>query len=87
MEFDNVEAIKSVVAVGLGASILPSLSLGPGHAATTKTFVVPLSPRVTRQVGLVKLSGKRDTEAMELVSTALLMLRGKTYPARSARER
>src|SRR3954447_20003151 len=32
MEFDNVEAIKSVVAVGLGASILPSLSLGPGHA-------------------------------------------------------
>src|SRR5262245_52600291 len=31
MEFDNVEAIKSVVAVGLGASIVPSLSLGSGH--------------------------------------------------------
>src|SRR5215470_10864167 len=28
MEFDNVEAMKSVVAVGLGASIVPSLSLG-----------------------------------------------------------
>ena len=31
MEFDNVEAIKSLVAVGLGASIVPSLSLGSGH--------------------------------------------------------
>ncbi len=34
MEFDNVEAIKSLVAVGLGASIVPSLSLGPGHVPT-----------------------------------------------------
>jgi DNA-binding transcriptional LysR family regulator len=81
MEFDNVEAIKSVVAVGLGASIVPSLSLGPGHAATTNTWAVPLSPRVSRQVALVKLSGKRDTEAMQLVSTALLALRGKTFHA------
>jgi DNA-binding transcriptional LysR family regulator len=79
MEFDNVEAIKSVVAVGLGASIVPSLSLGPGHAATTNTLIVPLSPRLSRQVGLVKRSGKRDTHAMELVSTALLGLRGKRF--------
>jgi DNA-binding transcriptional LysR family regulator len=86
MEFDNVEAIKSVVAVGLGASILPSLALGPGHAETTNTLILPLSPRVRRQVALVKLSGKRDTQAMELVSTALLTLRGKSYDARSAGE-
>ena len=33
MEFDNVEAIKSLVAVGLGASIVPSLSLGSGSCA------------------------------------------------------
>jgi DNA-binding transcriptional LysR family regulator len=79
MEFDNVEAIKSVVAVGLGASIVPSLSLGPGHAATSKTLVLPLSPRLSRQIALVKLSGKRNTQAMELVSTALLGLRGKTF--------
>jgi DNA-binding transcriptional LysR family regulator len=79
MEFDNVEAIKSVVAVGLGASIVPSLSLGPGHAATTNTLVVPLSPRLSRQIALVKLSGKRNTQAMELVSAALLGLRGKTF--------
>jgi DNA-binding transcriptional LysR family regulator len=36
MEFDNVEAIKSVVAVGLGASIVPSLCLGAGACARVK---------------------------------------------------
>jgi hypothetical protein len=53
MEFDNVEAIKSLVAVGLGASIVPSLSLGVGHAATKNTMVASLSPRASRRIGLV----------------------------------
>ena len=75
MEFDNVEAIKSVVAVGLGASIVPRLSLGAGHVAATNTFVVPISPRVRRRVGLVQLRGKQETEGMKIVSTALLSLR------------
>jgi hypothetical protein len=75
MEFDNVEAIKSVVAVGLGASIVPKSSLGVGHVAATNTFVVPLSPRVKRPVGLVQLRGKQETEGMKIVSAALLSLR------------
>jgi DNA-binding transcriptional LysR family regulator len=75
MEFDNVEAIKSVVAVGLGASIVPSLSLGPGHVAATNTLVMPLSPRLKRRVGLVQLSGKQETYGMKIVSAALLSLR------------
>jgi DNA-binding transcriptional LysR family regulator len=75
MEFDNVEAIKSVVAVGLGASIVPRLSLGAGHVAATNTFVVPLSPRVKRRMGLVQLRGKQETEGMKIVSSALLSLR------------
>jgi hypothetical protein len=33
MEFDNVEAMKSVVAVELGASTVPSLSLGRAHSS------------------------------------------------------
>ena len=41
MEFDNVEAIKSLVAVGLGASIVPSLSLGAGHVPADHVRVVP----------------------------------------------
>jgi DNA-binding transcriptional LysR family regulator len=75
MEFDNVEAMKSVVAVGLGASIVPSLSLGAGHVRMANTLVRPLSPRASRRAGLVRLRGKRGTEGMELVSGALLALR------------
>src|SRR5436190_21957055 len=55
MEFDNVEAIKSVVAVGLGASVVPSLSLGKGHVAVTNMTVRPINPRLSRRIGLVKL--------------------------------
>jgi hypothetical protein len=43
MEFDNVEAIKNVVAIGLGASIVPSLTLGAKHVAAANTLVRPLN--------------------------------------------
>jgi DNA-binding transcriptional LysR family regulator len=75
MEFDNVEAIKSVVAVGLGASIIPSLALGEGHVAAANMVVLPLRPRAARRVGLVRLRGKPSTEGIELVTRALLTLR------------
>jgi DNA-binding transcriptional LysR family regulator len=75
MEFDNVEAIKSVVAVGLGASIVPSLALGEGHVVTKNTIVLPLRPRAARKVALVKLRGKLATEGIDLVANALLTLR------------
>jgi DNA-binding transcriptional LysR family regulator len=75
MTFDNVEAIKSLVAVALGASIVPRLCLGDGHVAMAGTIIAPLSPRAVRKVGLVQLRGKRPTEAMQLVTTALMGLR------------
>jgi DNA-binding transcriptional LysR family regulator len=75
MTFDNVEAIKSLVAVGLGASIVPSLCLGGGHVSLENIVVAPLSPRASRKIALVKLRGKRQTDAMRLVSAALLELR------------
>ena len=75
MEFDNVEAIKSVVAVGLGASIIPSLALGEGHVIAKNTIALPLRPRAARQVGLVKLRGKLATDGIEVVAEALLTLR------------
>jgi DNA-binding transcriptional LysR family regulator len=75
MEFDNVEAIKSVVAVGLGSSILPGLSLGGGHVAVTNAIVRAIKPRLSRQIALVKLRGKRSTEAVSVASAALLSLR------------
>jgi DNA-binding transcriptional LysR family regulator len=75
MEFDNVEAIKRLVAVGMGASIVPSLSLGDGHVPSTRVRVVPLSPRASRRVGLVQLRGKRTTEGVKIVAEALMTLR------------
>jgi len=75
MEFDNVEAIKSVVAVGLGASIVPSLCLKAGPVSGSKTVVRPLSPRSSRRIGLVRLRGKRETEAMKLAAEAIMTLR------------
>lgn len=33
MELENIEAIKSLVAVGLGASVLPACALAPPHSA------------------------------------------------------
>ena len=75
MTFDNVEAIKSLVSVGLGASIVPSLCLGAGHVSMANTVVAPLSPREFRRIGLVQLRGKRATEAMQVTSAALLALR------------
>jgi hypothetical protein len=43
--------------------------------------VVPLSPRSSRRVGLVRLRGKRSTEGVKAVTAALLTLR----PSQSAR--
>jgi DNA-binding transcriptional LysR family regulator len=74
MEFDNVEAMKSVVAVGLGASIVPKLSVWPGHVPAN-TVVIPLSPRARRMVGLVQHRDKRGTAGLALVAAALLTLR------------
>lgn len=75
MEFDNVEPIKSVVAVGLGCSVVPRMCLGGGHVGTARLLVKPLSPSVGRQVGLIRLRGKRSTEGIDLMWAALSKLR------------
>src|SRR4051812_45166776 len=71
MVFDNVEAIKSLVAVGMGASIVPRLCLNGGHIGTANMAVVPLSPQTGRRVALVKLRGKKLTIAQRIVWEAL----------------
>ena len=75
MEFDHVEAIKSIVAVGLGASLVPRLSLGTGHVSAANMLVRPLNPPVSRPIRLVRLRGRRSTEGVELVFATLLALR------------
>lgn len=75
MVFDNVEAIKSLVAVGLGASIVPKLCLGQGHISVAGTRISALRPRVNRRVGLVRLRDKSPDTALQIVSSALMSLR------------
>jgi hypothetical protein len=67
MEFDNVEGMKSIVAMGLVLQLSPAPFLGSGHIAATNMLVRPLTRSVSRPVGLVRLLGKRDTDGMELV--------------------
>jgi len=74
MEFDNVEAIKSMVATGLGAAIVPGMALGKGHVPTDNIRVVPIHPRAKRRIGLVELKGKRSTQGVKLVAAALMGL-------------
>jgi DNA-binding transcriptional LysR family regulator len=74
MEFDNIEPMKSVVAVGLGCSVVPRMCLSGGPIAMARTLVRPLSPTVGRQIGLIRLHGKRSTEGIDLVCAALLTL-------------
>jgi DNA-binding transcriptional LysR family regulator len=74
MEFDHVEAIKSVVAVGLGCSVVPKMCLGHGHVGMAGIVMRPLSPSMGRDVGLVRLRGKRSTDGIDLVWAALLKL-------------
>ena len=71
MEFDNVETVKSLVAVGLGASLVPRLSLGAGHVPVANLQVVPISPRAKRRIALVKLKDRQTTEGVKLVAAAL----------------
>ena len=75
MEFDNVEAIKRVVAVGLGSSVVPSLSLIRDQATQRSIAVRPIDPCITRRIGLVKLRGTQPTDAVSIVYQALLNLR------------
>jgi DNA-binding transcriptional LysR family regulator len=74
MEFHNVEAMKRLVAVGLGASIVPRSSI-ESDRLLTNTVVVPLSPRMSRQNALVQLRRKSDTLSARIVAAAMLALR------------
>ncbi|WP_372399578.1 LysR family transcriptional regulator [Azospirillum sp. HJ39] len=52
MELGNVEAIKNLVAAGLGRSVLPAVTVqGPGDC--NRFAVQPLTPRLNRTLGLV----------------------------------
>ncbi|HEX5327783.1 MAG TPA: LysR family transcriptional regulator [Acetobacteraceae bacterium] len=74
MELGSVEAIKVVVAGGLGASVLPQLALAdpvPG------TVTRPLHPALTRKLGYVLRREKVVDRGLRAVIEALEALRGR----------
>jgi DNA-binding transcriptional LysR family regulator len=75
MELDNTEAIKCVVALGLGIAILPSSAVSGASAGTVAR---PLKPALTRTLGVVHRRDKRDDAAFAIVRAALLTLGDRT---------
>ena len=73
MELGNTEAIKTLVAAGIGVGILP-LERKQGILVYGKTQVRPLQPVLMRQLGIVRRSDKPLEPALTIVHEALLTL-------------
>jgi DNA-binding transcriptional LysR family regulator len=73
MELDMIEAIKSIVAAGLGASILPFESV-MRRPVPEGMMARPLSPPIYRRLSLIQRRDKEADRALGLVREALLEL-------------
>lgn len=70
MELGSIEAIKEMVAAGLGCSVLPAMSL---WATDRKRFQIrPLKPGLSRELGLVMRQDKPLTRGMQVLVNAML---------------
>ena len=73
MELDNLEAVKRMVASGLGVSIVPSAAIADANDAV-KLVARPLRPSLSRTLALVQRRDKPDDAALRIVRTALMTL-------------
>ncbi|MFP5513051.1 MAG: LysR family transcriptional regulator [Alphaproteobacteria bacterium] len=74
MELGNVEAIKNLVAAGLGRSILPSVTVqGPGDR--NRFAVQPLFPPLVRTLGLVLRRDKVPDPGVRAMVRAIVDMR------------
>jgi DNA-binding transcriptional LysR family regulator len=73
MELDNIEAIKTIVAAGLGASIVPNVVVSGVHA-NERLDIRPLDPPLTRTLAIVERRRQGADAARERVKEALLTL-------------
>jgi DNA-binding transcriptional LysR family regulator len=71
MELGSAEAIKRLIGVGLGRSILPELSVR-AEAASGELVIRPLAPALTRTLGLVH---RRDKPAEAYLEVTLAAIR------------
>lgn len=85
MELDNLEAVKEIVAAGLGASIVPQSAVA--DAQSRKALIVrPLQPPLVRTLAYIQQRDKPDEPALRIVRDELLTLRDR-FAARGAKRR
>ena len=74
MEFDNIEVIKTVVASGLGQSVIPGQALAT-PAARRGLIVRPLHPPLAYEFALIHRRDRPLDDAAKIVMTELSTLR------------
>jgi DNA-binding transcriptional LysR family regulator len=77
MELGNTEAIKTLVAAGIGVGILP-VERKRGILVYGRTQVRPLKPLLMRELGIVTRRGKPLETALKIVCDELLTLSKQT---------
>ena len=70
MDLGSIEAIKEMVAAGLGCSILPSMALR--EADRQRLQIRPLKPLLSRELGIVLRQDKPLTRGMQVLINAIL---------------
>lgn len=75
MEFGSIEAIKELVAAGLGWSVLPELALRRDRANFLK--VSPVRPQLKRQLGMVVRRDKQLTRGLRMMMESLRGLKSR----------
>jgi DNA-binding transcriptional LysR family regulator len=73
MELDNLEAVKRMVASGLGASIVPAAAISDTQEKSG-LIARPLRPALTRTLALVQRRDKPRDAALQHVRQALMTL-------------
>jgi DNA-binding transcriptional LysR family regulator len=73
MELGSVEAMKEMVAAGLGCAVLPGLAVRQG--ASKGVEVLKLSPRLSRTLAWIVRKDKPLTRALQQVSRGVLALK------------
>lgn len=69
MELGSVEAIKEMVAAGLGCSVLPAMALRQADAMALQ--IRPLKPSLSRALGVVMRQDKPLTRGMQVIAKAI----------------
>ncbi len=73
MELDNLEAVRRMVAAGLGASVVPAAVASERHPGS-EIVARPLQPVLTRTLALAQRRDKPNDPALAHVREALLTL-------------